>query len=90
MKALARIVIQVAMFIEMSDDDVLDLDSAVRTLEGIAQELGSTGQEERTVLREAIVELIDEEMAGLGAARPRQEVVGFYKSFMENFGLDAE
>ena len=87
MKALARSVIETALFLELSGDDVVDPDSAVRALEGIAQELAGTGDAERLALREVLDELIGREQAGPGGSAPRPEVIEFYRSFMENFGL---
>jgi hypothetical protein len=79
-------VIEAALFLEVSGDDVVDPGSAVKALEGIAQELEGTGDAERLALREASEELIRRERAGPGGAAPRPEVIEFYSSFMENFG----
>jgi hypothetical protein len=88
MIALARSVIEAARLLELSSDDLIDPDAAVRILEGIALELDRTDDAERTALREALDELIGEEIAGRDGSPPRQEVVGFYESFMENFSLE--
>ncbi len=88
MKALARSVIEAALLIESSGDDVIAPDAAVRALEGIAHELASTSDAERLALREALDELIRAEQAGTGGSAHRAEVVAFYRSFMENFGLE--
>jgi hypothetical protein len=40
MKALARSVIEALLFLEMSGDDIVDPDSALRAMENIAHELG--------------------------------------------------
>jgi hypothetical protein len=90
MKALARSLIQAALFLELSGDDVVDPDSAVRALESIAHELADAGEAERLALREVLDELIREEQDRLGGSAPRPEVIQFYRSFMENLGLQAE
>jgi hypothetical protein len=90
MKALARSVIEAALFLETSGDDVVDPDTAVRALEGIAHELASTSEAERLALREVLDELIPEEQSGPDASASRAEAVAFYRSFMENFGLQGE
>jgi hypothetical protein len=87
MKALARSVIEAALFLERSGDEVVDLDSAVRALEGVAHELAGTGDAERLALREVLDELIGRERAGPGGSAPRPEVIEFYQSFMGTFGL---
>jgi hypothetical protein len=78
------------MFLELSGDDVVDPDSAVNALENIAHELGSIGDAERLALREVLGELIEEEQAGPSGSAPRREVIEFYQSFMENFGLEGK
>jgi hypothetical protein len=90
MKALARSVIKATLFLEASGDDVVDPDAAVRALEGIAHELASTSEAERLALREVLDELIRAEQAGPSDSAPRAEAVAFYRSFMENFGLEGE
>jgi hypothetical protein len=88
MIALARSVIEAARFLELSSDDLIDPDAAVKILESIALELVRSDDAERTALREALDELIGEELAGREGCPSRQEVVDFYESFMENFGLE--
>jgi hypothetical protein len=88
MIALARSVIEAARLLELSCDDLVDSDAAVAILEWIALELSRIDDAERAALREAVDELIAEELAGRDGAAPRQEVVDFYESFMETFGLD--
>ena len=90
MIALARSVIEAARFFELSSDDLIDPDTAVEALESIAHELGSLDEAERTSLREALDELIGDEQAGRDGSAPRPEVIEFYESFMENFGLEEE
>ena len=88
MIALARSVIEAARLLELSSDDLVDSDAAVRILESIALELNRIDDAERAALREALDELIGEELAGRDDSPPRQEVIEFYESFMENFSLE--
>jgi hypothetical protein len=90
MKALARSVIEAALFLETSGDDVVDPDAAVRALEGIAHELASISDAERLALREVLDELIRAEQSGPGGSAPHADAIAFYRSFMENFGLQGE
>ncbi len=90
MKALARSVIEAALFLETSGDEVVDPDAAVRALEGIAHELASSSKAERLALREVLDELIRAEQSGPGGSAPRADAIVFYRSFMENFGLQGD
>jgi hypothetical protein len=90
MIALARSVIEAARFLELSSDDLVDPDAAGKALESIAHELGSIDESERGALREALDELIGDEQAGRDGSAPRTDVIEFYQSFMENFGLEEE
>ncbi len=88
MIALARSVIEAARFLELSSDELFDPDAAIEALEGIAYELGRIDEAERAALREALDEMIGEELARRDGSPPRPEVIEFYESFMENFGLE--
>jgi hypothetical protein len=66
-------------FLELSDDNVVDPDSAVGAIEDIAAALQEATPEEREALRRAA-----EEMAG----ESRGEAKEFFKSFMHSVGLD--
>jgi hypothetical protein len=90
MKSLARSVIVTARFLELSGDDSVDPDFAVKALESIDHELRGIGEAERAALREALGELVEKEQAGPSGSAPRWEVIEFYQSFMENFGLEQE
>jgi hypothetical protein len=90
MKALARSVIEAALSLELSGDDVVDPDSAVKALESIAHELQGMGDTERLALREALDELIEEERSRPSGSTSRAEVIEFYCTFMEKFGLESE
>ena len=90
MNALARSVIEAALFLELSGDDVVDPDSAVKAMESIAYELSHSSDAERIALREAVDELIDLERGVSPPRTPRPEVIEFLKSFMESVGLEGE
>jgi hypothetical protein len=89
-KSLARAVIVTALFLELSGDGDADLAFAVKALESIHHELVSIGETEKAALREVLGELIEEEQGGPGGSAPRQKVIEFYQSFMQDFGLEQE
>jgi len=79
MKTLARAVLIASGFLELSDDSVVDPDSALTTLESIAAELQEATPDERDALKRA-AEQMAEESSG--------EAKTFFKSFMKSAGLD--
>jgi hypothetical protein len=83
-------VIEAALFLETSCDDIVDPDAAVSALEGIAYELANTGDAERFALREVLDELIEAEQTRPSGLAPRAVVIEFSRSFMENFGLQGK
>ena len=50
---LATLVVEYIEFLELSNDDVLDLDLAVSQMEGIAASLAEASEDERKAVREA-------------------------------------
>jgi hypothetical protein len=88
MSALARSVIEAALFLESSGDDVVDPDSAVKALETIAHELQGTGDTERLARREALDEWIEEDRSRASGSASRPEVIEFYRTSMEDMGLE--
>ncbi len=48
--AIARAIIELALFLELSDDDTVDPDAAVSALEGLAANLASASPEARASL----------------------------------------
>ena len=83
MKTLAKALIQTAAFLELSGDDAVNPDDAVRALEHIAHTLQSASPDELTAVRDALQELAAEERAGF--ARP--DVLRFYEQFFESIGV---
>ena len=49
MRAVARALLETAAFLELSEDDVVDPDSAVKAMESIASALSKTTPEERSL-----------------------------------------
>ena len=54
MKTLAKALIRTAAFLELSGDDTINPDDAVRALEGIAHTLQSASPEELAAVRDAL------------------------------------
>jgi hypothetical protein len=59
MKSLCRAIIWSACFLELSEDDIVDPDSAVKALEDIASALQDATKEEKAALVLACVEEAD-------------------------------
>jgi hypothetical protein len=74
------------MFLELSDDNTIDPDAAVKAEESIAAELQNSGQLERAALRTALRQLRTEAKAN--QAGP--EVLEFLDDFMDSLGLQEE
>ena len=84
MDSLARAVVNVAAFLELSTDDVVKEDAAVRALEDMAALLGRASGAELAAIRRA---LTAEELArSQSGAGPKE--LAFFRSFMESFGLE--
>lgn len=90
MKSLARAVIIACEFLEFSGEEMLDSDTAVRELEGIADQLRQCNAEERAALRVVLNDLIAEARqsnASFGTEE-RERLISFYRNFMEAMGLE--
>ena len=72
-----------AAFLELSSDDTVNPDDAVKALEDIAATLQSASPDEVTAIRAALQELIAEERASFA----RADAIGFYEHFLESVGL---
>jgi len=83
MITLAKALIQAAAFIELSSDDTVNPDDAVRALEDIAATLQSASRDEVAAIRAAVQELIAEERASFA----RADALRFYEHFLESVGL---
>ena len=89
MRSLARSIISLCLFLELSSDEEVDPDSALSVLGGIAWELQSATDDEKVALRNALNEMITEER-NAKSGRPRQDVIEYYQHFMEYIGIDPE
>ena len=78
MRTLANAIIDLAAFLELSGDDIVDPDAAVNAMESLAFALKSATPEEVGAIRSAIRER-------LGSSSP--ERAEFLRSFAENVGL---
>lgn len=83
MKTLAKAVIGAAAFLELSSDDSVNPDYAVRALEDISATLQSASPDEVAVIRSALQELIAEESSSFA----RADAIRFYEHFLESVGL---
>ena len=79
MRTLANAIIDLAAFLELSGDDVVDPDAAVNALESLAFALNSATPEEVAAVRSAIRDQLT-----LSPSRERAE---FLRSFAESVGL---
>jgi hypothetical protein len=80
---IARALLEAACFLELSEDDSVNPDDAVRALEGMASRLQQCSPEEVAVLREAIqVEL---------ATMPEQwtEARKYLSNFLQAVGIES-
>ena len=83
MITLAKALFQAAAFIELSSDDTVNPDDAVRALEDISATLQSASLDEVAAIRAALQELIAEERASFA----RADALRFYEHFLESVGL---
>jgi len=83
MKTLAKAMIGAAAFLELSSDDSVNPDDAVRALEDIAATLRSASPDEVAAIRAACDELIAEERASFA----RTDAIRFYEHFLESVDL---
>ena len=79
MKPLAKASIET--FLELSGDDVIYPDEAVKALESIGHTLHSASPAELSAIRAAFSDLIAAEQAGSA----RADVLRFYEHFFEGF-----
>jgi hypothetical protein len=86
MQILAKALIDAAAFLELSGEDIIHLDDAVRALESIGDTLRSASPAELSAIRAALSDLIATERAGTA----RADLLRFYEHFFESFGLSYE
>ena len=86
MQTLAKAIIQALAFLELSDDDIVNPGAAERATEVIGNTLSDCSDEER----EALEKVLKQERRALKAAGAAADLLEFYDTFMENFGLDED
>jgi predicted RNA-binding protein with EMAP domain len=88
MKALARAILNLSAFLELSSDDIVDPDSALQALEQLSNDLkqATPGELEylKAAIRQEIVEIGDERTP------EQQHRIEFFLDFMENLGLNKQ
>lgn len=85
-RLLMRALINCLLFLELSDDEVVDPDAAVEVMEYAAYLLQQLGPDERRELVQFAHELADE----AADVDPSSTVVPWLRSFSEGFGLNDE
>jgi hypothetical protein len=86
MKHLAKAVVDALAFLELSSDDVIDPDSAVKAMEMIAATLHEASDDEVEALAQAAMA----ELNAQAANDAPEEVIDFYENFLVDFGLEEE
>jgi hypothetical protein len=86
MKHLAKALVDAVAFLELSSDDVIDPDSAVKAMEMIAATLQNASDEEVEALAQAAMA----ELNAQAAKDAPEEVIDFYENFLVDFGLEEE
>lgn len=84
MKALATAIVEALAFLELSDDDVVDPDSAVEAMESIAATLAEGSAKERNAIAKAVKSALAHEQEG----DSDPDAIEFYESFMDSMGLE--
>lgn len=80
---LMKAIIDLAAFLELSDDDTVDPDAAVQQLEELVAALSQLTIPEREELVAYVDELIQDQQEQAGS----KEYIDFLLSFPESFGL---
>jgi hypothetical protein len=86
MKHLAKAVVDAMAFLELSEDEVIDPDSAVKAMEMITATLHEATDEEVDALRQAAMA----ELSAQSAVNAPEEVIDFYENFLVDLGLEEE
>ena len=82
-KTLIKVIVQNLAFLELSGDDIINPDAAVRAIESVATELDALTDREKAMFSDFVGKLADEEER---AGQP-QERVEFIRSIPEALGL---
>lgn len=83
MNALANAVVHAMAFLEFSDDDVIDPDVAVQTMEVLTYDIQKCTAAEKAALKKAL----EAEHKAQKARKAPKEVLKFYKEFFAHVGL---
>jgi hypothetical protein len=88
MKSLASALVEVAAFLELSGDQVVDPDSAVQALESISHSLRNASRDEK----QAVLDYCRDQATKLSSVRDLQahKRRDFYRGFGEALGLTDE
>jgi hypothetical protein len=84
MDALAKAVVDAFAFLELSDDETIDPDSAVEAIEMLTHDLQKCTDAEKAALKKAL----DAEYMAQKFRKAPANILKFYKDFFENTGLD--
>ena len=86
MQTLAKAIVEVLAFLELSGDDVIDPAVAVKLMESMAATLQEASEEER----DAIIGAAMFELNRQSAADAPEEVLDFYEHLGADLGLEEE
>lgn len=86
MQHLAKAIVEALAFLELSGEDTVDPEAAVRTMEVIAATLQGATQEER----DAIIAAALSELNAQSANDAPEEVLDFYEHLAADLGLEEE
>ena len=83
MERLATAVVDALTFLELSGDDVVDPDSAIKVMENIGSILQQCNPDERSAIQAAVSRALESERLG----RNDDDVIEFFENFMDAIGL---
>lgn len=86
MDALAKAVVDAFAFLELSDEETIDPDSAMEAMEMLTADLQQCTDAEKAALKKAL----DAEYKAQKAGKTSKKVLQFYKNFFANYGLEEE
>ena len=86
MKHLARALVDALAFLELSGDDVIDPDTAVKAMEMISATLQDASDEEVDALAQAAMDALNAQSANDAT----EEVLDFYENLLVDLGLEEE
>ncbi|GEM_PF-1714095 len=84
MNNIAKSIIELAAYIDMSEEDVIESDSAVEILDALAVDLRRCSKDELDMLSSTIAEMITEAVKN----NEPKEKIEFYRNFVKNIRLD--